>query len=245
MAVFKLDGAKVLVIGGSAGIGLEVALQASAAGAIVHVAARGAEALDRVRQQDNRITTHGVDAKDAADLERLLSKVGEIDHVAMTVHESAARLGIDTVAGNMNLEAGAEYFNGKFWSQYRVVQASLPRLSDGGSITLTSGVASRSGMANHSMIGAANAAIEASARQLAKEIAPKRINVVAPGVTATSTYDAMPEEARMDFIRKTTAKVPLQRIAQPGEIALAYLFAMQCSYLTGEVIDVSGGQLVA
>ncbi|WP_404713717.1 SDR family oxidoreductase [Sphingomonas sp. MMS24-J13] len=245
MSGIDLNGAKVLVIGGSAGIGLEVALQASAAGAAVHVAARGADALERLRGRHLRITTHQVDAKDADALEQLLATVGNIDHVAMTVHESAARLGIDTVAGNMKLEAAAEYFNGKFWSQYRVVQAVLPRLSDGGSITLTSGVASRSGMANHSMIGAANAAIEASARQLAKEIAPKRINVVAPGVTATSTYDAMPEEARGNFIRATTAKVPLQRIAQPDEIALAYLFAMGCGYLTGEIIDASGGQLVA
>lgn len=241
----NLKGARVLVIGGSAGIGLEVALQASDAGAAVHVAARGAEALDRVRERDPRIATHQVDAKDAADLKRLFSAVGRIDHVAMTVHESAARLGIDTVAGKMKLEAAAEYFNGKFWSQYRVVQAALPLLSGDGSITLTSGVASRSGMANHSMIGAANAAIEASARQLAKEIAPNRINVVAPGVTATSTYDAMPEEARANFIRVTTAKVPLKRIAEASEIALAYLFSMQCTYLTGEIIDASGGQLVA
>lgn len=245
MTLGELAGSTVVVIGGSAGLGLEVALGASAAGARVHVAARNRDALERVQTRDAKITIHSVDAKDFAALQSLFETIGAIDHVAMTVHESAARLGIDTTAPNMRLDAAAEYFNGKFWSQYRVVQAALPHLSQAGSITLTSGVASRAGMANHSMIGAANSAIEAAARQLAKEIAPRRINVVAPGVTATTTYDAMPEAARADFIRKTTAHVPLQRIAQPQEIALAYLFAMGCSYLTGDILDVSGGQLVA
>ena len=245
MRAFDLSGRTVLVIGGSAGIGREVALAARGVGATVHVAARGRDALDQLRASDAAITTHTVDAKDFASLQALFATIGAVDHVAMTVHESAARLGIDTTAPHMQLEPAAEYFNGKFWSQYRVVQAALPYLSETGSITLTSGVASRAGMANHSMIGAANAAIEASTRQLAKELPPRRINVVAPGVTATTTYDAMPEAARANFIRNTTANVPLQRIAKPDEIALAYLFSMACSYLTGEILDVSGGQLVA
>jgi NAD(P)-dependent dehydrogenase (short-subunit alcohol dehydrogenase family) len=245
MDAFNLSGKTVVVIGGSAGIGLKVALAAAQAGASVHVAARGQENLDRVKGEDASIETHAVNAKDYGALQTLFDAIGQVDHVVMTVHESAARLGIDTVAGKMPLDAAAEYFNGKFWSQYRVVQAALPHLAEDGSITLTSGVASRAGMAHHSMIGAANAAIEASARQLAKEIAPRRINVVAPGVTATSTYDAMPEAARADFIRKTTANVPLHRIGKPEEIALAYMFSMSCSYLTGEIVDVSGGQLVA
>jgi NAD(P)-dependent dehydrogenase (short-subunit alcohol dehydrogenase family) len=163
----------------------------------------------------------------------------------MTVHESAARLGIDTTADQMNLEAVMEYANGKFFSQYRVVRAALPHLAADGSITLTSGVASRATMANHSTIAAVNAAVEACARQLAKEQAPRRINVVAPGVTATTTYDAMKPEAKEQFVQRISAIVPLHRIAAADEIALAYVFAMQCGYLSGTVLDVSGGQLIA
>jgi NAD(P)-dependent dehydrogenase (short-subunit alcohol dehydrogenase family) len=175
----------------------------------------------------------------------LFQAVGRVDHVAMTVHESAARLGIDTTADQMNLEAVMEYANGKFFSQYRVVQAALPHLAKDGSITLTSGVASRATMANHSTIAAVNAAVEACARQLAKEQAPRRINVVAPGVTATTTYDAMKPEAKEQFVQRISAIVPLHRIAAADEIALAYVFAMQCGYLSGTVLDVSGGQLIA
>jgi len=100
-------------------------------------------------------------------------------------------------------------------------------------------------MANHSTISAVNAAIEACARQLAKEQAPRRINVVAPGVTATTTYDAMKPELKEQFVQKIAALVPLKRIAAPEEIALAYVFAMQSGYVSGTVLDASGGQLVA
>lgn len=237
----NLTGKRVLVIGGSAGIGLEVARIATELGAEVHIASRGVTAAEKLPDA----TYHACDAKSESSLTALFEKIGRVDHVAMTVHESAARLGIDTTADKMNLDAVMEYANGKFFSQYRVVKAALPHLAADGSITLTSGVASRASMANHSTIAAVNAAVEACARQLAKEQAPRRINVVAPGVTATTTYDAMQPDAKEQFVQRITAVVPLKRIAAADEIALAYIFAMQCGYLTGTVLDASGGQLVA
>lgn len=242
MSAYELKNKTVLVVGGSAGIGLEVAKIAVELGANVHVASRG---KTKVNKPLSQATYHECDAKSEASLSTLFSKLNRVDHVAMTVHESAARLGIDTTADQMNLSAAMEYADGKFWSQYRVVKAALPYLAPDGSITLSSGVASRGTMANHSAISAVNASIEACARQLAKELAPRRMNVVAPGVTATTTYDAMAAEAREQFVQRIAAMVPLKRIARAEEIALAYIFAMQCGYLTGTVLDPSGGQLVA
>jgi len=232
----------VLVIGGSAGIGLEVARMALELGAKVHIASRGKSAAGKNLPG---AVHHVCDAKSDASLKALFETVGSVDHVAMTVHESAARLGIDTTADKMGLGAAAEYADGKFWSQYRVIKAALPHLSRDGTITLTSGVASRATMANHSAISAVNASIEACARQLASELAPRRINVVAPGVTATTTYDAMAPDLKEQFVQRIAALVPLKRIALAEEVALAYIFAMQCGYMTGSTLDVSGGQLVA
>lgn len=241
MQAGNLKDKTVLVIGGSAGIGLEVAKIALELGAAVHIGARGKTGADKL----SGATYHVCDAKSDASLQALFETIGKVDHVAITVHESAARLGIDTTADKMNLAAVMEYCDGKFLSQYRVIQAALPHLAADGSITLTSGVASRATMANHSTISAVNAAIEACARQLAKEQAPRRINVVAPGVTATTTYDAMKPELKEQFVQKIAAFVPLKRIAAPEEIALAYVFAMQSGYVSGTVLDASGGQLVA
>lgn len=242
MSASSLKNESVLIVGGSAGIGLEVARIALEQGARVHIASRGTTTSSPALLD---ATYHVCDAKSEAALTELFAELGQIDHVVMTMHESAARLGIDTTADKMNLAAVSEYTNGKFWSQYRVVQAALPHLAPKGTLTFTSGVASRATMANHSAISAVNASIEACARQLAKELAPRRVNVVAPGVTATTTYDAMDPELKEQFVAKITAVVPLQRIAEADEIALAYIFAMQCGYLTGTVLDASGGQLVA
>lgn len=241
MNAVSLDGKKVLVVGGSAGIGLEVAKIALQLGGVVHIASRGKTVPTSIL---DGVSYHECDAKSDASLRALFDEVGSVDHVAVTVHESAARLGIDTTADRMNLSAVIEYAEGKYLSQYRVIQAALPHLAMDGTITLTSGVASRAIMANHSAISGVNAAIEASARQLAKEQAPRRINVVAPGVTETTTYDAMLPELREQFIKQIAAVVPLRRLAMPEEIALSYIFAMQCGYLTGTVIDASGGQLI-
>ena len=79
----------------------------------------------------------------------------------------------------------------------------------------------------------------------ASELAPRRINVVAPGVTATTTYDAMAPDLKAQFVQRIAALAPLKRIALAQEVALAYILAMQCAYLTGTTLDVSGGQLVA
>jgi NAD(P)-dependent dehydrogenase (short-subunit alcohol dehydrogenase family) len=242
MSAYSLKSKSVLVIGGSAGIGFEIAKIAIDLGASVHIASRGKTVHAHPLSE---ATYHTCDAKSESSLGALFNKLSRVDHVAMTVHESAARLGIDTTAEKMNLSAAMEYSDGKFWSQYRVIKAALPCLAPDGTITLSSGVASRASMANHSAISAVNAAIEACARQLAKELAPRRINVVAPGVTATTTYDAMPPDAREQFVQRVAAVVPLKRIARAEEIALAYIFAMQCGYLTGTVLDPSGGQLIA
>ncbi len=175
---------------------------------------------------------------------RFSSKLNRVDHVAMTVHESAARLGIDTTAEKMDLSAAMEYADGKFWSQYRVVRRPC-RISRRMDPLRSSGRRRSSDHGKSFGDPAVNASIEACARQLAKELAPRRVNVVAPGVTATTTYDAMPADAREQFVQRIAAVVPLKRIARAEEIALACVFAMQCGYLTGTVLDPSGGQLVA
>ena len=113
----------------------------------------------------------------------------------------------------MDLEVAHRFFEAKFWNQYRIAKACIPHLAESGSIVFTSGVASRAGMPDHTAIGAVNGAVESCAKQLAKELAPRRVNVVAPGVTTTSTYDRMPEVERRGF---STASKALCRSAASG-----------------------------
>ena len=93
-------------------------------------------------------------------------------------------------------------------------------------------------------MAANNAAIEGAARQLAKEIAPIRVNTISPGLTQTRAYDHMADDARAQFFDRVTAGQPIARPGTPDEVGEAYLFAMTSTYLTGVVIDVDGGFLV-
>ncbi|MCP5367470.1 MAG: SDR family oxidoreductase [Hyphomicrobiales bacterium] len=240
-----LHGRTVLVIGGSAGIGLAVAQAAAAQGARVHIAARDRGRLARAAEQIGAAGHHAADVTDDAARAALFDSVGPIDHLAVTSHLSSTRLGVHTAMDRMPLDGARKFMEHKFWSQYAAAQAALDHLSADGSIVLTSGVASRRPLAEHTVIAATNAAVEAMARQLCAEIAPRRINVVAPGLTDTRTYDHLSPESREAFFAKVRGLVPVARVATPADIARAYLFAMESDYLSGAVIDMDGGLLCA
>jgi len=236
-----LAGQRVLVVGGSAGIGLAVAKAAHASGAAVVVVGRDATQLEGARAEIGAVATHVADAGDETSLERLFDAVDRFDHLVTTVHESSSLLGADRTMAEIGLAAAQRYMGAKFWAQYSVAKCGLRRLSDRGSITFTSGIASRRTLPRHSVIGATNAAIEAAARQLAREIAPRRVNVVSPGLTVTRTYSHMDEAARKTFFDHIAAVLPVGHIGRAEDVAVAYLFAMSCAYLSGVVIDVDGG----
>jgi NAD(P)-dependent dehydrogenase (short-subunit alcohol dehydrogenase family) len=240
-----LAGRRVLVLGGSSGIGRAVAAAALAEGARVAIAARDPAMLAEAAAALGAVTTHVADARDAAALAALFAALAPLDHLAVTTSESSSRHGVNRPLGEIPVEAAQAFFEGKFWNQLRAARAVLAHLAPDGSITLTSGVASRRTLPNHTVIGSVNAALEGFARQLAREIGPKRVNVVAPGLTRTRAYDPLPEEARAALFGRIAAALPMGRVGTPEEVAEAYLFAMRASWLTGTVIDMDGGHLVA
>lgn len=240
-----LDGQTVVVVGGSAGIGFAIADAAARMGASVTLAGRDPARLAAAGAKINSARIRAVDAGDEAALMAMFGALGHVDHLAMTVHEFAAGLGADIRMDAMDLDVAHRFFEGKFWNQYRVAKACLPYLNEKGSIVFTSGVASRAGMDDHTVIGAANGAIESCAKQLAREIAPRRVNVVAPGVTMTSTYDGMPQADRQRFMDRLRRTIPVGRLGEPEEVAQAYLLSMTCGYLSGAILDISGGFLIA
>lgn len=91
---------------------------------------------------------------------------------------------------------------------------------------------------------AINAALEAVTRVLAKELAPIRVNAVSPGLTDTQAHHGMSDEARNTMYQRAEAALPVKRIGQTADIAMAYLLLLQNPYMTGVVIDVDGGALL-
>ena len=241
----SLKGQRVVVVGGSSGMGLAVARAAAGEGARVVIAARNAERLERARKTiAGEITSRVLDVRDEAAVKTFFGELGELDHLVSTAHESSAGIGAMQPFPDLEVGAARRFMDGKFWSQVIAARYAAPRLSPHGSITLFSGVASRKAMPRHTAIASVNGAVEAFARALAHEIRPRRVNVVAPGLTQTPTYDSIPEKDRGAFFAARAAHLPVGRVGTPEDIAETVLYLMKSGYSTGTVVDIDGGHLI-
>ncbi|MBB1612764.1 dehydrogenase [Pseudomonas sp. UMC65] len=231
----------LVVIGAGSGIGAAVARQAAARGARVVLAGRSLEALQRQQAQlPESACSIAVDITDAASLQALFARVGAFDHLVISAGPAiAAKPLADT-----DLLDAQRAFEVKFWGVWRAVQAALPTLAPQGSISLTSGLLSRKMVPGQVLKTTLNAALEALGKHLAKELAPRRVNVISPGVTATEAYAGMPEDAREAMFARTAANLPVGRVGQPDEVAAAFILAMENGFISGSLIDVDGGGLL-
>ena len=132
---------------------------------------------------------------------------------------------------------------GKFWGYTEVVRQGVPHLDGEGSITLVSGVPARKCNPGMSSVSCVGNAVEGLGRALALELAPIRVNVVAPGIVSTGMFDWM-GDAKDQNLNAMAANFPIPRAGQPWEVASAIMFFMTSTYTTGTCVDVDGGQLL-
>ncbi|NVZ40915.1 SDR family oxidoreductase, partial [Pseudomonas sp. 21615526] len=198
-----LNGTTIIVIGGSSGIGAAVAKQAVARGA--HVVLAGRRLSSTV---ENGVRSEQVDVTDAASLQRLFETVGQFDHLVYTAGPAVqAKALIET-----DLNLAQDNFNVKLWGSLRAIQSALPFLAERGSITLTSGQLGRKTVAGQFIKTGINAATEALGKQLAKELAPRRVNVVSPGVIDTEAYAGLSDEQRLAMFAKAGGALRVGRV---------------------------------
>ena len=231
---------RVLVIGGSSGIGEATALQATQAGARVTIASRSPERLTGALARLPRgVTSATLDASDADAVEAFFRTDAPWDHVVVTA--SATRTGS---ARDLPMSDAQAAMQSKFWSAYHVGRSA--RIASGGSLTFVSGVYSVRPNATAVLQGAINAALEALARGLALELAPAvRVNVVSPSTTETPLWDRLGGAGKADKFAAMDARLPLGRIARPGDIAAAILFLAANSFATGSTLLIDGGDALA
>ena len=232
----QLAGKKVVVVGGSSGIGLATAELAKREGADVIIASRNVERLDAIAEKLNAIAIPA-DVTDDDSVAKLFRNSGPVDHVVVT----AAQLRTGPFK-SVAMEDVRSTMEGKFWGAWRVARSADIR--PGGSLTLVSGFLSIRPRPNSAIVSAANGALESLARALALELAPVRVNAVSPGIIDTPIRAAMPEEARRDMLAKTAAALPVGRVGAGDDIARQILSFMTIGFLTGSIVYVDGGALV-
>jgi NAD(P)-dependent dehydrogenase (short-subunit alcohol dehydrogenase family) len=231
-----LAGKKVVVVGGSSGIGLATAEMAKAEGADVVIASRNAE---KVKAAADKIGAKGmiVDVTNEKSVADLFGAIGPVDHVVV----SAAQLRtgpFKTVA----MDDVRATFEGKFWGAWRCARAA--EIKPGGSLSLVSGFLSVRPRPNSAIVSSANGALESLTRALALELKPIRVNCVSPGIIDTPIRAAMPETARKEMLAKAAAGLPVGRVGLAEDIAQQILTFMNNGFMSGSIVYLDGGGLV-
>lgn len=228
---------KVVIIGGSSGIGLASAKAATAAGAYVLIAGRSQEKLHKALAEiEGEVEAHSIDVTKEREVEDFFARIGPFDHLVTT-----AATGTVGPFLLMKSVAVREVFASKFWGQYYAARYAAPYLANGGSITMFAGVTSHKPLPGLVAYAAVNGAIEGLCRSLAVELAPIRVNVVSPGIVMTPAYAAMPENERRAMFESLAAKLPTRRVGRPEDIAQTVIYLMQSGFTTGTVVSVDGG----
>jgi NAD(P)-dependent dehydrogenase (short-subunit alcohol dehydrogenase family) len=232
----QLAGKKVVVVGGSSGIGLSTAELAKREGADVIIASRSAAKLDPIAERLNAIAIP-TDVTSDDSVVNLFKATGPVDHVVVTAAQ--LRTGpFKTVA----MDDVRSTLESKLWGAWRVARAAQFR--DGGSLTLVSGFLSVRPRPNSAIVSVANGAHESLTRALALELAPVRVNCVSPGIIDTPIRAAMPEEARKEMLAKAAASLPVGRVGLGDDIAQQILAFMHNGFATGSILYLDGGALV-
>ncbi|MGH6996085.1 MAG: SDR family oxidoreductase, partial [Stellaceae bacterium] len=223
-----LAGKKVVVVGGSSGIGLATAEMAKAEGADVVIASRNAA---RVKTAADKLGAQGIAADVTSDqsVGDLFRACGPVDHVVVTAAQ--LRTGPFKTVAMDDVRATLE---GKLWGAWRVARAA--EIKAGGSLTLVSGFLSIRPRPNAAIVSVANGALESLARALALELAPVRVNCVSPGIIDTPIRAAMPEAARLEMLAKTAAGLPVKRVGLGEDVARQILAFMANGFMTGSII---------
>jgi NAD(P)-dependent dehydrogenase (short-subunit alcohol dehydrogenase family) len=241
MAGSSLQDKSVLIIGGTSGIGLAAAIQAKAAGARVTVVGS-----NRQRAQQ-AATEHGLDGWRAADVSRpeeieaALADIPHVDHLAML----AGSLVIGKVM-EADVALLRRPFEERVWAAVHTLRILGDRLAANGSITLVSGeIVDRPNAGGTAVFSAALAAIEALGRGLALELAPRRVNTIAPGPIDTPLLTKVMGDGRDAYMEYRNASLPLHRFGTAEEAGAAVVFLMTNGWMNGEVLHVDGGSRIA
>jgi NAD(P)-dependent dehydrogenase (short-subunit alcohol dehydrogenase family) len=233
---------RVVVLGGTSGIGLATAQAAAAAGARVVVASRNpTKVKSALAELPTGSEGSTVDASSSEELAGFFAHVGEFDHLAYTAGDNLVPITLDAYTA----EQGRAFLELRVVRALEAVRRAVPHLRADGSVTLTSGTAAYRGGAGWFLGAAASGAIISAARSLAVELAPIRVNVVAPGVVRSPLWTGLPDADREAMFESIGAGLPLGRVADVEDVAKEFLHLMDNDYLTGTVSVVDGGTLAA
>lgn len=253
----KLLGKRVLVIGGTSGIGFAVAKAVIAASAQVIISSSSAErvvstikklqeAFPNSQHEPRGFACNlGVDRVEQ-EIEKLFSQIeqiGPIDHIVYTAADKLPIMPLHSVTREQIIAGGQM----RFVAPMLLAKIAPKYMTSGpeASITLTSGTVWERPVSEWTIVAGYMGGVCSIARNLALELKPVRVNAISPGLVDTELWDAVVSaDKKQGLLDKEAAKHPTGRVARPEEIAEAYIYAMKDHNVTGRIISTDSGSLL-
>ncbi|MEK5643282.1 short-chain dehydrogenase [Paenibacillus rhizosphaerae] len=231
-------GKRVVVLGGTSGIGFAAAEAAAREGASLVVVSSQKERVDRaVSRLPEGTQGYAVDITNEEQVRQFFSEIGEFDHLVFTAGDPLMVESLDAT----DVDTAQRWFNVRYWGAFMAAKYGSRNIRRGGSITLTSGVAGVRPQKGFTVSASICGAVESLTRALAVELSSLRVNAVCFGLMRTELWDDIPEEQRNAMYEHTGKSLPVGRVGEPEDGAEAFLYLMREKYSTGQIIVVDGG----
>ncbi|PRH88313.1 short chain dehydrogenase [Labrys okinawensis] len=237
----SLADSRVLIAGGSSGMGLALARRCLDAGARVIIVGRSEERLADARSSlggPGTLDTVCADITREHQVAALFERTGRLDHIVSTAADIE---GAYALLPSLDLKAVQRVVESKVYGPLLLAKHGAGKLRPAGSLTFVSGIAAYRPLARGAAVAAVNAALEGLVKALAVELAPLRVNAVSPGWVDTPIWTFVAGDRKDETLAAMAAKLPVGRVGRPDDIADALAFVMGNGFTTGAVLHVEGG----
>lgn len=236
----QLDNKIAVVTGAGSGIGLAIAERFGAEGAEVILVGRQKERLDEAAARiGGGARGVSVDVGEEEQVRRLMEDLPRVD-ILCTCAGKAVFGPIDELPPS----AWKDLFHARFFGQLYAVHHAVPKMPEGSSILLCSGIADAAYVPDYAGGAAICGAVNGMGKNLAVELAPRgiRVNVLSPGlILGTDIKFNLDGPKALDFVKRSIADTPLPYHGSPKDLADAAIFLATCNFVTGQVVEVDGG----
>ena len=228
-------------MGGTSGIGLATAQAAAAEGAhVVVVSSNQQRVNDTLATLPDTAKGYAVDLTNEQNIKTFFEGIGNFDHLVYTAGENLSL----TYLGNLELEKARDFFMLRYWGVLASLKYGVPHINQGGSVSLMGGTAGARPNAGWVLGASTCAAIEGVTRTMAIELAPIRVNAVAAGVIKTNLWGNLSEADREGMYKSLGDALPVKRVGEAEDVALAFTYLMKQQFGTGQIITVDGGTVL-
>lgn len=228
-------------MGGTSGIGLATAKAAADEGAQVIVVSSNQQRINSaLTELPDSTKGYTIDLGNEQNIKTFFEGIGTFDHLVYTAGENLSLIYLN----DLELEKAHNFFNLRYWGALASLKYATPHINQGGSISLMSGTASARPGAGWLLGASICGAMNGLTRAMAIELAPIRVNAVAAGVIKTNLWNGLSEANREGMYKSLSEALPLKRVGEAEDIALAFTYLMKQPHVTGQILTVDGGTVL-